>query len=98
MDREQFLLTLSQTKVDLTYLVVASHVRHTFIFSSQLVLDFVDSIILTVHGTNQQIVGDVIQVAAEFQPGPSSTDVVSGALSLHLQHHKTKQTGKDEDD
>lgn len=77
---------------------MASHIRHAFIFSSELVLDFIDGIILTVHGTNQQIVGDVIQVAAEFQPGPSSTDVVSGALSLHLQHHKTKQTGKDEDD
>lgn len=77
---------------------MASHVRHAFIFSSQLVLDLVDGIILTVHSTNQQIVGDVIQVAAEFQPGPSSTDVVSGALPLHLQHSKTKQTGQDEDD
>lgn len=74
---------------------MAGHIGHTFIVSSQLVLDLVDSVILNVHGTNQQIVGDVVQVAAEFQPGPSSTDVVSGTLSLHLQHQKKKETAQE---
>lgn len=73
---------------ELTHLVVAGHVRHTVIVSSQLVLDLVDGVILNVHGSDEKIVGDVVQVAAELQPGPSSTDVVGGALPLHLQRQK----------
>lgn len=64
---------------------MASHIWHTSELSSQLVLDLVHSIILNVNSANQQIVGDVVQVTTEFQPGPSGADVVSGALSLHLQ-------------
>lgn len=77
-----------------THLVVAGHIRHAFIVSSQLVLDLVDGVILNVYGSDEHIVGDVVQVAAEFQPGPSSTDVVSGALSLHLQHQEEKKKTK----
>ena len=68
-----------------THLVLAGHIGHTSVLPSQLVLDLVHSIVLNVNGTNQQIVGDVVKVTTEFQPGPGSTDVVSGALSLHLQ-------------
>lgn len=75
---------------------MAGHIWHTSIISSQLVLDLVDSIILNVDGTNQQIVGDVVQVTAEFQPGPSSTDVVSGTLSLHLQYQRKKRAGAED--
>lgn len=77
---------------------MAGHIRHTVIVSSQLVLDLVDGVILNVYGSNEQIVGDVVQVAAEFQPGPSSADVVGGTLSLHLQRQKEKKQTEREDE
>lgn len=77
----------------LTHLVVACHVGDTPVLSCQLVLDLVDGIILDVDRANQQIVGDVVQVAAKFQPRPGSTDVVSGALSLHLQRCRRREEG-----
>lgn len=70
---------------------MAGHIRDTSVLSCQLVLDLVDGIVLDVDSTNQQIVGDVVQVATEFQPGPSSTDVVSGALSLYLQQQRKRK-------
>ena len=72
---------------------MAGHIGDTSVLSCQLVLDLVDGIVLNVDCTNQQIVGDVVQVAAEFQPGPSSTDVVCGALSLYLQQQRKQKTG-----
>lgn len=64
------------------------HIGHTSVLSSQLVLDLVHCIVLHVNGTDQHIVGDVVKVTAEFQPGPGSADVVSGALSFYLQQQK----------
>lgn len=65
-------------------LVVVSHIWQPTILSSQLVLDLVDGGVLDVDRTDQQIVGHVVQVATKFQLGPVGTDVVSGAVSLHL--------------
>lgn len=70
---------------------MAGHIGHTSVLSCQLVLDLVDRVILNVDGANQQIVGDVVQVTAEFQPGPGSTDVVSGALSLYLRQRRKRE-------
>lgn len=66
------------------HLVVSGHVGDSSILAGQLVLDFVHRVVLSVDGTDQQVVRDVVQVATEFQPGSSSADVVGGALSLHL--------------
>lgn len=77
---------------------MAGHIGNTSVLSCQLVLDFVYGIILNVDRADQQIVGDVVQVAAEFQPGPSSTDVVSGALPLHLQQQRNREEGDGEGD
>lgn len=76
---------------------MAGHIRHTSEISCQQILDFVDGIIVSVDCTNQHIVGDVVQVTAEFQPGPGSTDVVGGALSLHLQQPRKREEGETED-
>lgn len=66
------------------YLVVACNIRYGTKFSSQLTADLIDCIIFNVHSSNEQIVWDVVQMTTEFQPGSSSTDVVSGAFALHL--------------
>lgn len=73
-----------------THLVVAGHIWHTSVLSCQLVLNLVDGIVLNVYGTDQQIVGDVVQMTAEFEPGAGGTDVVGGALSLHLQQRRSQ--------
>lgn len=65
---------------------MASNIRHASVLSRQLVLDLVDGVVLDVDRTDQQVVGDVVQVSAELQPRSGGADVVSGALSLHLQH------------
>lgn len=70
---------------------MASHIRHTSKVSRQQVLDLVDAIIVNVDCTDEHVVGDVVQVAAELQPGPGSTDVVSGALPLHLQRRRERE-------
>lgn len=66
------------------YLVIACNIRYSTKFSSQLITDLIDCVIFTVHSSNKQIVWDVIQMTTEFQPGSSSTDMVSGAFALHL--------------
>ena len=44
--------------------------------------------VLSVEGTNEHVVGDVIQVTSVLQPWACHGDVVSGALALGLdQHH-----------
>lgn len=73
------------------HLVVTGHIRDSSIFPCQVVLDLVDGIILTVDGTDQHVVGDVIQVAAELQPRSCSTDVVSGAFALHLWRQRSSK-------
>ena len=70
------------------HLVVAGHVRHTSVLAAQLVLDFVDAVVLNVDGADQHVVGDVVQVTAELEPRPGGADVVRGALALHLQQDK----------
>ena len=67
---------------------MTGNVRDTTIVARQVVLDLVDGIVLAVDGTNQHVVGDVVQVAAELQPRSSSTDVICGAFALHLQKQK----------
>ena len=49
-----------------------------------LVLDAVDLAILGVGGTDEEVVGDVVQVSTVLEPGPSHADVVGGALALCL--------------
>jgi len=44
--------------------------------------------VLSVEGTDEHVVGDVVQVTSVLQPGACHGDVVSGALALGLdQHH-----------
>ncbi len=44
--------------------------------------------VLSVEGTDEHVVGDVVQVTSVLQPGACHRDVVSGALALGLdQHH-----------
>lgn len=53
-----------------------------------LVLDAVDLLVLAVEGADEHVVGDVVQVAAELEPGAGHADVVSRALALHLDQHQ----------
>lgn len=68
-----------------SHLVVSCHIRYSSVLSRQVVLDLVDAVVLAVDGTDQHVVGDVIQVATELQPGSCGADVVCGAFPLHLQ-------------
>lgn len=71
------------------HLIVTGDIRDAAVLSCQVVFDLVDGIVLAVDGTDQHVVGDVVQVTAELQPRPGSADVVRGAFALHLQtRHK----------
>ena len=74
-----------------THLVVTSHIGHAAKFTSQLVLDAVDAVVVDVDGADKHVVGDVIQVTAELEPGPGSADVVCRALALDLEESKGKR-------
>lgn len=67
-----------------SYFVIAGNIRDTTKLSSQNVANFIDSIVLNINSTNEQVIGNIIKVATELQPRSSSADVVSGALSFHL--------------
>ena len=74
----------SKTEGHNTHFVLASHVRHPPVLPSQLVADAVDGLVLHVDGSDQQVVGNVVQVTTELEPGAGGTDVVCGALTFHL--------------
>ena len=82
---------LSSNLSTATHLVVTSHVGHAAQFARQLVLDAVDAVVVDVDGADKHVVGDVIQVTAELEPGPGGADVVRGALALHLEESKGKR-------
>lgn len=67
------------------HLVVAGHIGDSPVLPRQVVLELVDAVVLAVDGADQHVVGDVVQVTAELEPGPCGADVVGGALPLHLQ-------------
>lgn len=73
---------------EMSYLVVTSNIRHASVLSGQLVLDTVDSVVFNVDRSDQEVVGDVVKVTTEFEPGSSGTDVVCGTLPLHLEMEK----------
>ena len=65
-------------------LVRARNVWHALVLASELVLDGVGLTVGAVDGTNQHVVGDVVQVAAVLEPGAGHRDVVGRALALDL--------------
>lgn len=69
---------------------MTGHVGDSSVLSGQVVLQLVDAVVLTVDRTDQHVVGDVIQVPAELQPGSGSADVVGGALALHLWRQRAR--------
>jgi hypothetical protein len=69
---------------DAVLLVVTGNVRDGTVLAGEVVLDLVGLAVLLVDGTNQHVVGDVVQVATVLQPRTSHGDVVSGGLALAL--------------
>lgn len=71
----------------MTLPVLLRDLRHSAYGARVLVLDLVDLLVLGVDGADQHVVGDVLEVAAELEPGSGGGDVVGGALALHLDQH-----------
>jgi hypothetical protein len=70
--------------LDTTSLVVTGSSGDSIVLLGEVVLDLVGLAVLLVGGTDQHVVGDVVQVATVLQPGASHGDVVSGGLALAL--------------
>lgn len=68
----------------LAYLVVSGSVWDRAKLLRDSVAHRVGLAILDVDGANEQIVGYVVQVTTEFEPGACSRDVVGGALPFDL--------------
>lgn len=73
---------------DAVLLVVTGNVRDGTVLAGEVVLDLVGLAVLLVDGTDQHVVGDVVQVTAVLQPGTSHGDVVSGGLTLALDENR----------
>lgn len=67
-----------------THLVVAGSVRDRAKLLGDSIAHGVGLAIFNVDGTNEQIIGDVVQVPTELEPGAGSGDVVSGTLPFDL--------------
>lgn len=70
--------------LDAVLLVVTGNVGDGTVIAVESVLDLVGLAVLLVDGTDQHVVGDVVQVSTVLQPGTSHGDVVSGGLALAL--------------
>lgn len=70
--------------LDTVLLVITGNVGDSTIFAGKGVLDLVGLAVLSVDGTNQHVVGDVVQMSTVLQPRTGHGDVVSGGLALGL--------------
>ena len=62
-------------------LVVSSNIGDGVEVLGELVEDGVGLLVLIVNGSNEEIVGDIVQVTSVLQPGASHGDMIGGALS-----------------
>ena len=69
---------------DASGFVLSGNVWDTTSFASSPVADVVHLFVLRVETSDEEVVGDVVQVATELQPWTGGGDVVSGALALDL--------------
>mmetsp|Transcript_9808 Transcript_9808/g.26682 ORF Transcript_9808/g.26682 Transcript_9808/m.26682 type:complete len:346 (-) Transcript_9808:1065-2102(-) len=69
---------------DASGLVGTGNVRNSPVLARQSVFDTVGRAVLLVQCSDEHVVGDVVQVSAELQPGSGHGDVVGGALALGL--------------
>lgn len=67
-----------------TGLVITGGSRDSIVLVSEGVADAVGLTVLSVDGTDQHVVGDVVKVATVLQPRTSHGDVVGGGLTLAL--------------
>lgn len=69
----------------LIHLVVAGSVRDRTKLLGDSIAHGVGLAVFNVDGTDEQVIGDVVQVPTELEPGASSRDVVSGTLAFDLE-------------
>ena len=65
-------------------LIGFSGAGHFHIFSAELAFHFICLAVESVYGSHEQVVGDVLKMAAELQPRTSHGDMVCSAFSLGL--------------
>jgi hypothetical protein len=70
--------------LDAVLLVVTGNIGDGTVLAVERVLDLVGLTVLSVDGTDQHVVGDVVQVSTVLQPGTGHGDVISGGLALAL--------------
>ena len=73
--------------------VVGSGLWHTTELASDLVLDLVGLTVLRVDGTDQAVLGDVLQVTTVLQPGTTGRDMVGCTLALDLNEDRKVSGG-----
>lgn len=69
---------------DASGFVLSGNVWDTTSFASSPVADVVHLVVLRVETSDEEVVGDVVEVTSELEPWTSSGDVVSGTLALDL--------------
>jgi hypothetical protein len=70
--------------LDAVLLVVTGDIRDGTVLAVERVLDLVGLAVLSVNGTDQHVVGDVVQMSTVLQPGTGHGDVIGGGLALSL--------------
>ena len=69
---------------DAVRLIVLGSRRHLFVLSVELILHMIALTVESIDGAHEQIVGDVLQMSTEAEPGPGHGDVVRCAFALGL--------------
>ena len=77
-------LVTNDNPTDTAITVGLGNLRHLAELAGVQVLNVVGLAVLSVDGTDEHVVADVLQVATVLQPRSSHGDVVSGALALGL--------------
>lgn len=76
-----------------THLVVAGSVRDRTKLLGDGVAHGVGLAVFDVDGANEQVIGDVVQVPTELEPGARSRDVVGGTLPFDLGWVRRQRSG-----
>src|SRR5438046_10690351 len=70
--------------LDTLGLVISSNLRHSFVFSSQDVLDLVGFSVLSIGCSDQHVVGDVVEMSTVLEPRSGHGNMIGCGLSLAL--------------
>lgn len=69
-------------------LVIARHGGHGLDGATELILHGIHGAGVGVHGANQRVVAEIVEMSAVLEPGAGGADVIGGAFAAHFDQHR----------